>query len=83
MSTDEVPRQLNAAVAFVDTHVNQGRGSKTAIICVDRMISYNQLHENVNRFGNVLINLDIQIDKKLWTLTNPYDNSERCQLIEG
>ncbi len=65
MSTDEVPRQFNAAVAFVDTHVNQGRGGKTAIICVDLMISYNQLHENVNRFGNVLINLDIQIEQRV------------------
>ena len=49
-----VPEQFNAAAHFVDRHIAEGRGRKVAIECGDQRVTYAQLHERVNRFGNAL-----------------------------
>jgi benzoate-CoA ligase len=49
-----IPRTFNASTHFIDRNVDEGRGAKVAIECGDRRVSYAQLLENVNRFGNVL-----------------------------
>src|SRR5712691_3500498 len=50
MSTDV----FNAAVYFVDRHIDEGRGAATAIECEERRVSYASLHEHVNRTGSAL-----------------------------
>jgi len=45
---------FNAAVYFVDRHLDEGRGESIAIECGDRQISYASLHEQVNRVGSAL-----------------------------
>ena len=35
----EIPERLNAATVFVDVHVAEGRGAKTAILCQDRAVT--------------------------------------------
>jgi benzoate-CoA ligase len=49
-----VPPIFNAATYFVDRHLAEGRGAKTAIECGDETVTYAQLAERVNRFGNGL-----------------------------
>ncbi|HID77858.1 MAG TPA: benzoate-CoA ligase family protein [Planctomycetaceae bacterium] len=61
----DIPERLNAAVVFVDSHLAAGRGSKTAILCGDRSISYQELYENVNRVGNALKQLEVRIEERV------------------
>ncbi|MEO8677740.1 MAG: benzoate-CoA ligase family protein [Vicinamibacterales bacterium] len=49
-----VPERFNAAAYFVDRHLAEGRGAKVAIECGDDTVTYAQLHERVNRFGDAL-----------------------------
>jgi len=55
----EFPEPFNIAEYCVDRHVAEGRGDRVAIKTVDQTVSYAQLLENVNRFGNVLASLGI------------------------
>jgi benzoate-CoA ligase family protein len=45
---------FNAAVYFVDRHIDEGRSAATAIECEERRVSYASLHEHVNRTGSAL-----------------------------
>src|SRR3984957_19418598 len=49
-----LPERFNACEYFVDRHIAEGRGARIAFECGDHRVSYSQLQENVNRFGNVL-----------------------------
>ncbi len=47
---------FNAAVPMVDRHLEEGRGEKTVIRCVDgTTVSYRQLQQRVNQCGNFLL----------------------------
>nr|VFJ60587.1 MAG: benzoate-CoA ligase [Candidatus Kentron sp. FW] len=65
MATRNIPERLNAATVFVDTHIEKGRGDKTAILCQDRTITYADLQEGVNRFGNMLRELDTRMEERV------------------
>ena len=49
----------NAAVTFIDRHLEEGRGAKNAIIGEGGSVTYAELAANVNRCGNVLANLGL------------------------
>ena len=49
-----VPERFNAAAHFIDRHISEGRGEKIAIECGIERVTYAQLVERVNRFGNAL-----------------------------
>ncbi len=53
------PGVFNVAVPFIDRHLDEGRGGKTAIVFDDtgETVSYAQLAERVNRCGNLLRSL--------------------------
>ncbi len=53
------PDRFNIAEHFVDRHLAEGRGPKIAIRTRDGGVSYRELNDNVNRFGNVLRGLGI------------------------
>ena len=53
MCTVDLPERMNAATVLVDSHVEQGRADKAAILCGDVTVTYHDLRKNVNRFGNV------------------------------
>lgn len=61
----DLPEQFNAAVALVDSHLERGRTSKPAILCGDETVTYAQLHERVNRFGNALRALDVRMEERV------------------
>ncbi len=60
--TDDI---YNAADYFVDRNVREGRGNKTAIICQDRSLTYAQVQQGVNRFGNLLKQLDVRLEERV------------------
>nr|VFJ65740.1 MAG: benzoate-CoA ligase [Candidatus Kentron sp. FW] len=65
MATPNIPERLNVATVLVDTHMDEGRGDKTAILCQDRIVTYADLQEGVNRFGNVLRELDTRMEERI------------------
>jgi len=63
-----LPDQFNAADYFVDRHIREGRGLKTAIECGDASITYAQLRELVSRFGNGIKKLGVRIEERVLLL---------------
>lgn len=60
-----LPRIFNAATAFVDRHISEGRGSRIALICGDREITYAAMRANVNRCGNALRRLGVRMESRV------------------
>jgi benzoate-CoA ligase family protein len=65
MSVPGIPERLNAAAALVDVHITEGRGAKPAILCGERTVTYDALHEGVNRFANVLEDLGVRMEERV------------------
>ena len=62
---------FNLATWFVDRHLEEGRGDRTALICGDRRVSYAELAALVNRIGHVLRDLGVrQEDRVLLALSD-------------
>jgi benzoate-CoA ligase len=61
----DLPERLNAATAFIDRHLQEGRAEKAAILCGDTTITYRGLFENVNRFGNALLHLGVRREERV------------------
>ncbi len=74
MSKLDLPERLNAADVFVDSHIAAGRGDKTAIICQDRQLSYDDVRRGVNRLGNALRGLGVRMEERVAILL--YDTPE-------
>jgi benzoate-CoA ligase family protein len=62
------PDQFNAATYFIDRHLDEGRGQKIAIEADEARVSYRQLGEKVNRFGNALRQLGVRIEERVLLL---------------
>src|SRR5213076_789894 len=56
MKTIELPSEFNAATHFIARHVREGR---------DQQVTYAQLLERVNRFGNVLKKLGVRQEERV------------------
>jgi benzoate-CoA ligase family protein len=63
-----LPDQFNAATYFIDRHLPEGRGEKIAIESDGSRVTYRQLLETVNRFGNGLRQLDVRIEERVFLL---------------
>jgi benzoate-CoA ligase family protein len=68
-----LPDTFNAATYFIDRHLSEGRGDKIAIetIAIETeatRVSYGQLRETVNRFGNGLRKLGVRIEERVFLL---------------
>jgi len=69
MSTWEtLPAHLNVATWFVDRNVAEGRGAAPAFHYEDRTLTYADVHELVNRTGNALRELGIQMEDRVLVL---------------
>jgi benzoate-CoA ligase family protein len=51
----KLPYRFNVAVPFIDRHLGEGRGAKTAIRTSTETVTYAELVERVNRAGNALL----------------------------
>ena len=61
----ELPRRYNAASHFVDRHIAEGRGQKTAFIDDKGSYSYAELAARVNRAGNLLKAQGVQPEQRV------------------
>jgi benzoate-CoA ligase len=61
----ELPDLYNAATTFVDENLSQGRGAKVAIYYQDQTITYQEVFDNVNRTGNALKDLGVEIENRV------------------
>src|SRR5580692_10462598 len=61
----ELPDRYNLVDHFVDRHIREGRGQKTALVSDDRRITYGEIAEQVNRIGNGLLNLGLQEEQRV------------------
>ncbi|HEX2914721.1 MAG TPA: benzoate-CoA ligase family protein [Chloroflexia bacterium] len=64
----EVPAIFNAATYFVDANLQRGLGNKVAIYCEGREVTYAQVAEQVNRAGNALRALGLQMEQRVLLL---------------
>jgi acyl-coenzyme A synthetase/AMP-(fatty) acid ligase len=63
-----LPDQFNAATYFIDRHLQEGRAERIAIEAEGVRVSYRQLWEKVNRFGNGLRRLNVRIEERVLLL---------------
>ena len=61
----DLPDIYNAAITFVDENIARGRGSRTAIYYGDQKLTYQDVYENVNRTGNALRELGVEIEHRV------------------
>ena len=64
----ELADDFNAAVYFVDRHIEEGRLEKTAIECGDRSVTYGELCARVNQAGNGLKRLGVRMEERVFLL---------------
>src|SRR6266545_4775238 len=57
-------RQYNAAADFVDRHVHEGRGGKTAFIDPSRNITYAEMLDEAARVGPMLARLGVERENR-------------------
>ncbi|MBT8339345.1 MAG: benzoate-CoA ligase family protein [Desulfatitalea sp.] len=60
-----LPEQFNAADYFVDRNIREGRAEKAAVLCEDRTLTYGQLRDGMNRFGNAIQSLGVCIENRV------------------
>lgn len=60
-----LPDQFNAASAFLDRNLQEGRGTKTAIFYEGEAYTYAQVAELANRVGNGLLDLGIDLEQRV------------------
>src|SRR5213592_1283517 len=67
-ASDFLPAQFNAAAWFVDKNVAEGRGAKPAFLYEDRTLTYADVQELVNRTGNALLELGVEMEHRVLML---------------
>ncbi len=60
-----LPERFNAAEYFVDRNVSEGRADKVAIRCGEKVLTYGDLLNGVNRFGNMLQSLGVRMEERV------------------
>jgi 4-hydroxybenzoate-CoA ligase len=58
-------RDYNAAVEFVDRHVAEGRGAKTAFMDPSRNLTYGELRDAAARVGPMLARLGVEAENRV------------------
>lgn len=60
-----LPDSFNAAVAFLDRNIAEGRGEKTAVYYEGNAYTYTQIAELANRIGNGLLDLGVDLEQRV------------------
>lgn len=63
-----VPEHFNAAEYFVDRNVTEGRGDNVAVLSGDATLTYRDVLAGVNRTGNALHTLGVEIENRVMLL---------------
>ncbi len=64
-ATLSLPRAYNAADHFIDRHLREGRADKVALIDARGETTYGALAERVNRAGNALRALGVDVEQRV------------------
>jgi len=57
--------RFNVAAPFIDRHLDEGRGEKTAIVTADETVTYGELARRVSQCGNALLRLGLRPGDRL------------------
>ena len=60
-----LPERLNVTTAYVDANIAAGHGGKTAFFYGDQQITYQEVLEQVNRTGNALRALGLDLEQRV------------------
>src|SRR5436305_8904699 len=60
-----IPEHFNAATAFLDRCLFEGRGAKTAIFYEGTAYTYAEIAELSNRVGNGLLDLGVEMEQRV------------------
>ena len=66
IASETLPQEFNVATYFVDRNVAEGRGSRPAFFYEDRVLTYADVQDLANRTGNVLRELGIVPEDRVW-----------------
>ena len=66
--TIQLPEVFNAAGEFVDRHIMEGRAERIALRCDGGTLTYGQMVEMVNRVGNALRGLGVEMENRVLLL---------------
>jgi benzoate-CoA ligase family protein len=61
----KLPEIFNVTSIMVDRHVAEGRGAKIAIECADEKVTYRDLLKNINRVGNLLRQIGVDLEQRV------------------
>lgn len=61
----DLPARFNAAEYFIDRNIREGRADKIAIRCGNAALTYGDVCNGVNRFGNMLLNLGMRMEERV------------------
>ena len=61
----EVPERFNAATHFLDRHLAEGRGGRTAFRFRGRPITYAEVAVRASRLGNALLARDVHMEQRV------------------
>ncbi|MBI5029595.1 MAG: benzoate-CoA ligase family protein [Chloroflexi bacterium] len=68
MAVPNLPDRYNASTTFIDANLEAGRGTKAAILYGDQALTYNDVAAMVNRTGNALVKLGVQMEQRVMLL---------------
>jgi len=60
-----IPEQFNAAAWFVDRHLAEGRGGRTAFRHAGRSVTYAEVGEAVDRCAGALASLGVDLEQRV------------------
>jgi benzoate-CoA ligase family protein len=67
-ASQTLPQDFNVASYFVDRNIAEGRGSRPAFLYEDRVLTYADVQDLVNRAGNALLELGVNREDRVWIL---------------
>ena len=61
----EPPERFNIADYFLDARIREGKGDRPAIRTDEEVLSYRQVQQLANRFGNVLTDAGAEAEQRV------------------
>ena len=61
----EIPKEFNAGCAFIDDNVHRERGENSAFYYGGKKFTYRDVQQEVNRMGNSLLDLGLEIENRV------------------
>src|SRR2546425_605287 len=82
-----IPDRFNAAAFFVDRQVVEGRAGRSAFHQENRVVTYGEIFESVNRVGNALLDLGVQMEESIANTVHGFEDfpisDDAVLLVEG